>query len=807
MTEFIGENLWPGRIGYLLVFVSFVAAVLSCFHFYKATKKDTSSSWFSWAKKYYIIHAVSLLGFMAVLLYLLFANLYEYSYVWKVSQRDLPWYYKLSGFWHNGEGSFILWSFWQLVLGFFLFKANGKLKPYVLAILTFTQVFILSMILGIFLFDAQIGISPFALLRDAMGDAPIFQRADYMNFIEDGSGMNPLLQNYWMVIHPPVLFLGYASTVIPFAFAIGSLWSRDYKTWLKPGLKWTLFSMAALTTGIMMGGAWAYEALSFGGFWAWDPVENASIFPWLLMVAGLHALVSFKSSGHAGKLTYILIILAYVYTGYASFLTRSGILGDTSVHSFTDEGLTAQLMVMVAAFLAPAIYFIVTRWKNIPKVNKEEKTSSREFWMFVGALLFIVSFIHIAYFTSIPVLYKIPILKHIPGISDNLAPPTEAEQHYNRFHLVIAVLIGLVMAFAQLLSYKSSKWKKINEPIIASAILSILVSTLIAWQMNVTHAMQILLLFAGTFAAIGNAWFIWKGLKGKLKLSGGALAHIGFGLLMVGVILAFAKQEPISINKKGIKYGEGFDAESTVQNILLMKDIPEFMDQYIVTYQGDSTKGVDIYYKVKYEKVNPETGETKKPFYLYPNVQRNEQMGNVANPDTRHYWNKDVFTHVTSVPDKEAEAARDTSKFEVSKMAIGDTIFTNNSFVILRGLDPQANSDQIEFQEDDIVVGADLEVKSLDSAYSAKPIYYIRGNNQHFVEDKLDVLGLTFRVDRILPEEGKIELAVKQSNPSPDYIIMKAVIFPFINIVWLGIVMMVTGFIVAWQRRRKEAKT
>ena len=562
--------------------------------------------------------------------------------------------------------------------------------------------------------------------------------------------------------------------------------------------------MAVLTTGIMMGGAWAYEALSFGGFWAWDPVENASIFPWILMIAGLHAILSFKNSGHASRFSFVLIIMAYVFTAYASFLTRSGILGETSVHSFTDEGLTAHLMVMVLAIAIPAMYFMVSRWKSIPTVSKEEKASSREFWLFIGALLFIVSFIHIAYFTSIPVLNQIPILKHIPGISDNLAPPTNPEQHYNRFQLVVAVLIGLIMALAQLLSYKGSKWKKISKPILFAIGFSLIVASLISWNIGLSHPMQAALLFAGCLAVIGNVVFVIKGLKGNLRLSGGALAHIGFGLLLVGIILAFAKQEPISLNKKGIKYGTGFDAESTAQNVLLMRDIPEFMDKYIVTYLGDSASAPNIYYKVKYEQVNPQTGETKPPFYLFPNVQKNEKMGNVANPDTKHYLHKDVFTHVTSVPDKDAEAARDTSIFEVTRIGVGDTIFTSNSFVVLKQINPNAISKDVQFKEDDIVIGAKLDVKSLDSLYQVEPIYYIRGNNQHVIEDQVNNLGLTFRVDRIIPDEGKIELAIKQSKPSPDYIIMKAVVFPFINIVWLGILTMVSGFIVAWVRRRKE---
>jgi cytochrome c-type biogenesis protein CcmF len=127
-------------------------------------------------------------------------------------------------------------------------------------------------------------------------DAPIFSNADYLNLIK-GTGLNPLLQNYWMTIHPPTLFLGFASTSIPFAFAMAGFMHKDHKGWLKPVLPWALFSGMILGTGILMGGAWAYEALSFGGYWAWDPVENMSLVPWLILIAGIHTNLIARNTG------------------------------------------------------------------------------------------------------------------------------------------------------------------------------------------------------------------------------------------------------------------------------------------------------------------------------------------------------------------------------------------------------------------------------------------------------------------------------------------------------------------------------
>ncbi len=143
-----------------------------------------------------------------------------------------------------------------------------------------------------------------ALLRDTMTDAPIFSDPAYLaKYITDGNGLNPLLQNYWMVIHPPTLFFGFAATVAPFAYAVSAIWTKNYRDWIKPALPWALVAVMILGTGIIMGGFWAYESLSFGGYWAWDPVENASLIPWLILIAGVHVMLIYRSSDNSQGLS------------------------------------------------------------------------------------------------------------------------------------------------------------------------------------------------------------------------------------------------------------------------------------------------------------------------------------------------------------------------------------------------------------------------------------------------------------------------------------------------------------------------
>ncbi len=259
------------------------------------------------------------------------------------------------------------------------------------------------------------------------------------NYIKDGQGMNPLLQNYWMVIHPPVLFLGLASVVIPFAYAIAGLWQKRYKEWVNPAISYSLFAAMVLGVGVIMGSLWAYESLTFGGFWAWDPVENASIFPWLTLVAGLHVLIVFKNTGHSYVTATILILLSFVMVLYESFLARSGVLGEASVHAFTDLGMFWQLVIYILIFLVLSIYFLVVRWKELPITKKDEDTYSREFWMFVGAIFLCLSCFHLVLVTSIPVWNRM--------FGTKLAPPTELVTHYNVIQGSFAVIIALLTGF------------------------------------------------------------------------------------------------------------------------------------------------------------------------------------------------------------------------------------------------------------------------------------------------------------------------------------------------------------------------
>ncbi|KHJ37497.1 cytochrome c-type biogenesis protein CcmF [Pedobacter glucosidilyticus] len=811
--QFAGEHLLPGKLGQFFIILSFGTSLLSLIAYYVATvHKDKSDlSWAKIARYSFFVNVLAIIGIGSCLFYIIYNHMFEYHYAWAHSSTKLPVYYIISSFWEGQEGSFWLWAFWQAVLGLILIKYSKTWENGVMTVMALSQLFLCSMLLGVEILSIKIGSSPFILLRDAM-EAPIFSRADYLSLIPDGNGLNPLLQNYWMVIHPPTLFLGFASMIVPFAYGVAGIWEKRYQEWVKPALPWSLFAVMILGTGIIMGSFWAYEALNFGGFWAWDPVENASIIPWLTLIAGVHVLIAYKNSGHSYFTALFLIFISFILVLYASFLTRSGILGDTSVHAFTSMGMDIQLLIYLGVFFIIPTILIVKHWKNFPITKKDEDTYSREFWLFIGAITLSVSCIQIIATTSIPVFNAI--------FGTEVAPPTDVIEHYNKWQIAFAVAVAVISAFSQFLKYKKTDVRKFYISIAVSFVVSLLITAVLVYVTKVyTNFMHIMLTWAAVFAILCNAKILGEAFKGKWKLSGSAVAHIGFALLLIGALVAAATNKVISINNTSIGFGEEFAKNNNPrENIILYKNDPVKMDRYTVTYLGDSTSGVNTYYKVNYKAFDDE-GKVRENFILYPNAQQNAKMRQIiASPDTKHYLLHDVYTHVSSVPLKEEEHVHDehTDHSEDEhyeepvphEVSIGDTVRFREGMIIVRGVNKNAEIENIALSKNDVAIGLQLDVVTESSTYKSEPIFLIKGNAKVDFGKKVDEAGLKLRFTNIMPEKDKLELTVyqKPKQDKKDWIVMKAIMFPYINLFWGGTIIMVIGFILSIFRRQKELK-
>ncbi|MEO6904629.1 MAG: cytochrome c biogenesis protein CcsA [Bacteroidia bacterium] len=806
--EYIGEHLLIGKVGNVFVILSFVFALIaSISYFFAAKDNEETTSWKRFARNAFRIHALSVIGIIITLFIMLYNHYFEYEYVWHHSNKEMPMRYILSCFWEGQEGSFLLWTFWHAVLGLILQFTAKKWEAPVLSVISLVQAFLASMLLGIFVFEARIGSNPFTvLLREhpSFANIPLFDNQNYLEKL-DGRGLNPLLQNYWMTIHPPTLFLGFALTVVPFAYAIAGLWKKDLNEWMKPALPWTFFGVMVLGTGILMGGAWAYEALSFGGFWAWDPVENASLVPWLTLVGAAHVMLINKNKGQSLLTTFILAILTFILVLYSTFLTRSGILGDSSVHAFTDLGMSGQLLIYLFFFLLLAIFLLIKNRKIFPKQTEEEELWSREFWMFVGAIVLLVSSFQIMFYTSMPVWNKLFNL--------NKAPSTDIINFYNTWQLPFAFLVCMLIAVGQYFKYKKTNPNEVIKKLSIPFFIAIVLTTIIALLSKSTNPYYLLLMFATVFAITANGNYMLLILKGKIPKAGASIAHIGFSLVLLGALIATSKKEVISQNTSGKSIetlGKDF---SNSDNILLTQGDTLPMGKYQVTYKGKRQEGINIYFDVDYF-LRDKNGSLKKAFTLSPLVQTNPRMGNVAEPDTRHFLTFDVYTHVTyaDLEKLTANHSANTDEYAAAKnhtLKKGDTIFSSNAIIIFDSLSTHITDTAYHLNKADIAVKAHFSVLDIKHVYQAAPVYVIRNNNRvESIPSKVDALGLQMMFWKIDPEKGTIEISLQEKKSNVrDFIVMQAMIFPYINILWIGCLIMVIGTIFAiTERVRKSIK-
>lgn len=818
MTKvFEGEHLLPGQLGQLFIILSFGSAILSAVsYFYAANQKDQlDQSWYKLGRIGFFINSFSVVAIGACLFHIIYNHLFEYHYAWAHSSRTLPTHYIISSFWEGQEGSFWLWTFWQAVLGnILIWKAKSWEKP-VMAVISLSQVLLSSMLIGVEIFGSRVGSSPFILLREAI-EAPIFTRPDYLQYIKDGNGLNPTLQNYWMTIHPPTLFLGFASMVVPFAYAVAGLWQRRYKEWVSAAIPYALFAVMILGTGIIMGSFWAYESLNFGGFWNWDPVENASLIPWLVLIAAVHVLIVFKNTGHAYFTATFLTLISFVLVLYASFLTRSGILGETSVHAFTDLGMFWHLVIDIIVFLILMVGLLVWRWKELPISQKEEETYSREFWMFVGSAFLALSCLQLVVVTSVPVWNAM--------FKTNIAPPANPITLYNIFQGGFAVVIAIFLGFTQFLKYKKTDATRFFITTLVYMFVAALITGVVVYVTGLykLRVVFILAMFGAIYGVLANAKILGDALNGKLKLAGSAVAHIGFALILVGALIAAGTSKVVSQNDTGVIRVKDFDkAGNPRENIMLYKNEPVMMGDYQVTYFGDSLVAPNHYFKVDYKKLDA-SGKVKEHFVLMPNSQANPKFGLVSSPDTKHYLLHDLYTHITAAPIKEEESmaagateashdhANEDSHYNppvVYEASVGDTIRFREGYMVLSGLNKQPKLQNIPLRDNDVAVGAILDIVSHGKTYKAEPVFMIKDGNSFDFARKVEDAGLKLRLSKIIPDENKFELMVyQQPESAKPYIVMRAIEFPYINFFWSGTIIMVIGFLMSIFRRNKELK-
>lgn len=635
--QYIGEHLFPGTLGRFSVWIGFLAALVATVLYFLAFRHEGRKAVLKqWARAFYAMHTLALITVAIVLYYLIINHYFEYSYVWQYSSKELRMEYIISCFWAGQEGSFLFWASSQAIVGMLLLRLSRNWEAPVMAIFSLAQAFIMTMLLGIRVGGHAIGSSPFTLLRDSVGSIQdtIFTLPDYLQMIPDGNGLNPLLENIWMTIHPPVLFIGYALALVPFSYAIASLLKRDYTGWISRALPWTLIALFTLGAGILLGGAWAYVSLTFGGFWAWDPVENASLVPWMTLLAGLHFLIIARKQNLASAAAYLMITLTYVLVLYASFLTRSGVLADTSAHSFGDSGMSGQLLIFLLAFLILSLGLVTIHFRAIHQ-PRPDILLSREFWIFIGSVVVVLAAFQIIFTTSIPVI------NGLFGL--NLAPPDDVIAFYNRWQTPFAMLIAGFIAFSQFLRFGDNASGSFLRHSLWTFIAALVLTLPLMLTGLIRDLNYILLVFFIFFALCASLLNMLRRTS-KPRNTPAIITHIGFILLILGAVVTFSNSTVISRNTSVYDLG---DRRSNEENLLLMRNDTLAMGGYQVTYSGQRTEGNTTYYTLQFLK--EDKGRLIQAFTLYPSVNVHPKMGAVYNPATRHFLLVDFYTYISTV--------------------------------------------------------------------------------------------------------------------------------------------------------------
>jgi cytochrome c-type biogenesis protein CcmF len=573
--------------GVIALWAAFAALCASTFSYVQSIRGDEGAR--ERARQFYALAVFGVVAASAMLLYLIVSHNFSIHYVFSYSDRSLPTGYLISTFWAGQEGSFLLWLFWGVLIGLALIRYARHYEDRTLVIYNLTLASLLLILLRQ---------SPFRPLTGLP--------AGQMPF--DGQGLNPLLQNPWMTIHPPIMFLGYAATAVPFAFAVAALWGRRYDEWVRASLPWALVTVVTLGCAILLGGYWAYVTLGWGGYWGWDPVENSSLVPWLASAALVHGMLLQRARGRFRKLNFSLAMLAYMLVVYATFLTRSGVLADFSVHSFVDLGITGWLVGNLVVFFLIGLAALIWRWREIPAQAGDEPLLSRTmfFVLAISAILGTAAMVLLG--TSAPLITRLAA-----------QPSQVSAAFYNRVTLPVGILFAALLGVVPFLHWRGAQ-DVLRKRLIASAGLAA-VSTAAGVLAGAKGVMYTAFLFVALFTFFSNLIkTVEEVRKARFRVAGGYLAHVGLGLMLTGIITSSA-----------------YDRSEKV--VLPLGESKQVMG-YTLTFKGVD-KPTPTAREAMLVQVTDPGGRT---YVARPKMFRNEKSNQlVANPDVHVRLTHDIY--------------------------------------------------------------------------------------------------------------------------------------------------------------------
>ncbi|MFH1852023.1 MAG: heme lyase CcmF/NrfE family subunit [Candidatus Neomarinimicrobiota bacterium] len=492
-----------------------------------------------------IVSALVILSTLVLLLELLHSN-FNVAYVAHYTSTATPLLYKISALWAGQAGSLLFWVFvlsiYSLVVILQNRHRNQNLMPWVILILAVTQFFFLTM--------TNFVTNPFEPVEAGI-------------IVREGNGLNPLLQNVTMAIHPPTLYLGFVGFTIPFAFAMAALIVGDTSAaWIRLVRRWTLVTWLALSIGIILGAWWAYQELGWGGYWAWDPVENASFMPWLTATAFIHSIIIQEKRDMLRVWNMILIIVTFALSIFGTFLTRSGIM--SSVHSFTASSLGPLFLIFVGLILLVSFLILAKRLPLLRTANRIESFASRESGFLFNNVVFIVMCFAVFWGTMFPVLSEA-----VRGTKITVGPP-----FFNQVNIPIGLALLLLTGIGPLLAWRrtsrASLTKLFTIPVGAGLVVMIALLlagirgyTMIAFDLTAFVAATIILEFYRGIAVRRrkHGETILQAFRQLINKNrnryGGYIVHFGVVLMFVGFTGTAFDKETENVVKEGDSFHLG----------------------------------------------------------------------------------------------------------------------------------------------------------------------------------------------------------------------------------------------------------
>jgi cytochrome c-type biogenesis protein CcmF len=479
---------------------------------------------------------------------LMMSSDFTYNYVARVTNHNLGGFYKFAAFWGGQEGSLLLWTWILTIFSALVVWQNKRQNRDMMPWVNFTMLATLLLFLVLNLLVSN----PFArLAQEVNGAWQIFTPAD-------GQGLNPLLQHPAMVIHPPVLFLGYAGFTVPFAFAVAALMTRQLDdSWIKTTRRWTIFAWFFLGIGILLGAKWAYVELGWGGYWAWDPVENASLMPWLTGTAFLHSVIVQERKGMLKIWNVWLVTLTFLLCLFGTFLTRSGVV--SSVHAFAQSDIGWYFLSFILVGLAFTAWLIFSRLPYLRSDHRLDSMISRESSYLFNNLLLLGLCFAVWWGTLFPT-----ISEAIQGVRITVGPP-----FFNRVGIPMLLGLLLLTGVGPLLAYRKTRLDSLRRNFALPTILALLTAAVCWFAFGITSPYPLISLGLSAFVCMTIFTEFYNGAKARQRGTGeplliavinltrrnkrrygGYIVHIAIVMMFVGVTgSAFTSEESNFLGK------------------------------------------------------------------------------------------------------------------------------------------------------------------------------------------------------------------------------------------------------------------